>query len=757
MKMNLTCMKIQITAIVSALLCNSVGATSLSAQMVQPLAVANPILFVTQVPVPADFTTIGAVFGNHKASQQDVVRGGDLYIRYADGTLRNLTQEAGYGNAGQQGTNAIAVRDPSVHWSGKKAVFSMVIGSPTQRYQVTTHYWQLYEISGFGIGEVVTITKVANQPQNFNNISPLYGTDERIIFTTDRPRNGAAHLYPQLDEYEEAPTVSGLWSLDPTNGDLFMLDHAPSGDFTPILDSFGRVVFTRWDHLQRDQQADGDSTGNNCSGSSYGTFNYSDESAMATFDVKNPDRTEIFPEPRTCRNDLLNGTNLNGHSFNQFFPWQINEDGTEHETLNHIGRHELADYFDVSLNDDPNLQYHFGALPRVNKNSIGNVLQVKEDAAHPGTYYAVDAPEFSTHASGQVISFTAPPAQNADLTAVTYVTHRDTSSYTDTPSPNHSGLYREPLPMSEGNLVAVHTFSTQKDSNIGSTSAPQSRYAYRLKVLGKTGGYYTPAMTLTNGISKTISFWDPDTLVSYSGNLWELNPVEVRARPKPTRLAPKLDAPEAQMFTQAGVIPADFQAWLKQNNLALSVTRNVTARDKADLQQPFNLRVPGGVQAVGAAGKIYDVKYLQYFQADQLRGLTGGNNTTPNPGRRVLARVIHEANAINNNPTSTGPAGSVTVAADGSQAAFVPARRAMTWQLTDANGVGVVRERYWLSFQPGEIRVCTSCHGVNTQDQANAPAATNSPQALLQLLQAWKAGQTPVVRDKFVYLPMAVR
>ena len=28
--------------------------------------------------------------------------------------------------------------------------------------------------------------------------------------------------------------------------------------FTPIVDSYGRILFTRWDHLQRDQQADGD-------------------------------------------------------------------------------------------------------------------------------------------------------------------------------------------------------------------------------------------------------------------------------------------------------------------------------------------------------------------------------------------------------------------------------------------------------------------------------------------------------------------
>ena len=46
------------------------------------------------------------------------------------------------------------------------------------------------------------ITKVPNQPANYNNISPIYGTDDRIIFVSDRPRNGASHLYPQLDEYE---------------------------------------------------------------------------------------------------------------------------------------------------------------------------------------------------------------------------------------------------------------------------------------------------------------------------------------------------------------------------------------------------------------------------------------------------------------------------------------------------------------------------------------------------------------------------
>src|SRR5690349_2700895 len=73
----------------------------------------NPILFVTQVPVPGDFTSIASVFGNHQATLDSVARGGDLYILYPDGTLKNLTRAAGYGKSGSQAGTGIAVRQPS--------------------------------------------------------------------------------------------------------------------------------------------------------------------------------------------------------------------------------------------------------------------------------------------------------------------------------------------------------------------------------------------------------------------------------------------------------------------------------------------------------------------------------------------------------------------------------------------------------------------------------------------------------------------
>ncbi len=699
-----------------------------------PVTGSFPILFVTQVPIATDFAVVVSTFGNQGASVQNAPRGGDLWIRHADGSLKNLTKTAGFGTEGEQGANAIAVRDPSVHWGANKAVFSMVVGAPAAQYEVKTYQWQLYEVTGLGKNDTAKITKLAKQPA-YNNTTPIYGTDDHIIFTSDRPRDGSAHLYPQHDEYESSPTNTGLWSLEPNSGDLKLLNHAPSGDFTPILDSYGRVVFTQWDHLKRDQQADADKY----AGGQSGTFNFSNEAADAQ---RLSSRAEVFPEARVDQE--LAGSNLKAHDFNQFFPWTILEDGSEGETLNHAGRHELLSgdaqgLLEPSLTDDPALETL--DQPR-NMGYLTNFFQIREDPLHPGTYFGTNANEFFTHASGQIVSLNAPPNLSANRMRTLAVTDPATANATPEGSasdPNHSGQYRDPLPLSDGSLIAAHTAETRSD--MAGDSFTNSRYAYRLKTLKKNAsGIRVADQPLTTGIKKSVSFWDPDVRITYSGNLWELQPVEVKARVRPTRLTVNLPAVEQQVFQQAGVSEAALREYLKQNNLALAVMRNVTTRDVAEKQQPFNLRVPGGTQTLASGfksgDKVYDVSHLQFMQADQIRGM--GGTADPSPGRRVLAQPMHDTKAISSNPSSTGPTGSVTVSNDGSVAAFVPARRAMSWQLTDAAGTPVVRERYWITFQPGEVRVCTSCHGLNEKDQAGQPTPTNPPQALLTLLKRWK-------------------
>jgi hypothetical protein len=201
-------------------------------------------------------------------------------------------------------------------------------------------------------------------------------------------------------------------------------------------------------------------------------------------------------------------------------------------------------------------------------------------------------------------------------------------------------------------------------------------------------------------------------------------------------------APELAAFAAAGVDVATFQNYLRIHELALIVSRDVTTRDHADHQQPFNLQITAsGHETLGAGGKIYDISYLQLFQADQLRGLNYGVPGNPGNGRRVLAQYLHDP-AVDNPSPAGAPVGSVQLAPDGSQASIVPARRAMSWQLTDSNGVGVVRERYWLTFAPGEIRSCTSCHGINEETQADQPVPTNTPLALIYYLNYWKTNAT---------------
>jgi hypothetical protein len=90
-------------------------------------------------------------------------------------------------------------------------------------------------------------------------------------------------------------------------------------------------------------------------------------------------------------------------------------------------------------------------------------------------------------------------------------------------------------------------------------------------------------------------------------------------------------------------------------------------------------------------------------------------------------------------------------------AAFVPAHRAVTWQMSDPAGTPVVRERYWLTFQPGEVRVCTSCHGLSSHDQMGRPEPVNAPEALRQVVRYYRdvlvPGAGPIASSFYTLTP----
>ncbi|MCL1633517.1 hypothetical protein M2650_02500 [Luteimonas sp. SX5] len=683
----------------------AVGTTAATA------AIANPILFVTQVPMPADkFPGRMNTFANHLADLDSVPRGGDLMIRYPDGAVRNLTQEAGFGEIGPQRTKAIAVREPAVHWNGQKAIFSMLIGAAPKQFERPKSHWQLYEITGLAKGQAAVITKVAKQPgYPYNNVSPFYASDGDILFTSDRPRDGQAHLYPQLDEYESTPTITGIFRLDAATGTVSILNHTVSGAFSPTVDSFGRLIFTRWDHLQRDQQAEGQ-------GNPLGAYDLASEAAGSH---RLPELGETFPERRDANVSGPYGQ-VSSHTYNLFAPWQMNQDGTDELTLNHIGRHEL--FYDApgilpeSFLNDPKLQAGSNNSFFANRTLIrqdNGIFHLREDPLQPGIYYGIYTDEFGRLTTDPIIRMTGAPTLDAEQMTITVASAG-------------SGRFRNPLPMSNGPMVAsVH-------------SASQSGVQLRLQHLGtdSSGKFVAGAMLTGAGIHKTLSWFTPDAEDSYSGLLWEIEPVEVVARTPPQATTLAIDPIEKSVLTELQVNEAELRAWLKAKKLALIVTRNQTSRDRNDRAQPFNLQVPGGVKttATGDAGTgaLYNIAHYQILQANQVRGYD--NYSGSDGGLRPIAQPMK----VPNNPADPGgPAGSVRIANDGSTAAFVPANRALTWQTTDGAGVPIVRERVWVTMQAGEIRTCAGCHGENSLNQAGKPAATQKPQALRDLLLHW--------------------
>jgi hypothetical protein len=241
---------------------------------------------------------------------------------------------------------------------------------------------------------------------------------------------------------------------------------------------------------------------------------------------------------------------------------------------------------------------------------------------------------------------------------------------------------------------------------------------------------------LTGGIRKHVRWWtDAATTKEYNGLLTETDVIELRSRPRPTTKTMATDPIEKSVIAEEGVNEAELKAWLKTNNLALIVSRNVTLRDKNDKSQPYNLRIPNGVENIPTTGKIYDITKLQIFQGELTRGYGFKK------GRRVHSKPIRNTQ---NNPDVEkyyDSKGSVNIGADGSMAAFVPAGRALSWQLLDPTDKPVVRERVWVSFAPGEIRTCVSCHGINSATHNNLPEPKNKPEALRNLIRAWKSSR----------------
>jgi len=122
-----------------------------------------------------------------------------------------------------------AVRDPQIHYDGKKVLFSYRKGG--------THHYNLYEMNLDGTG-LRQITQ-----GDWDDVEPAYLPDGGIAFCSTRCRRYVpCWLAP----------VAVLFRCNADGSDLRQLSSSNAPENTPAVLPDGRILYTRWEYVNRD-------------------------------------------------------------------------------------------------------------------------------------------------------------------------------------------------------------------------------------------------------------------------------------------------------------------------------------------------------------------------------------------------------------------------------------------------------------------------------------------------------------------------
>jgi hypothetical protein len=122
-----------------------------------------------------------------------------------------------------------AVRDPQVHHDGNKVLFSYRPGN--------THHYHLYEINLDGSG----LRQITDGP--WDDVEPAYLPDGDVVFCSTRCRRYIGCWLAQ---------TAILHRCDASGGNLRMISSGSFTENTPAVLPDGRVLYTRWEYVNRD-------------------------------------------------------------------------------------------------------------------------------------------------------------------------------------------------------------------------------------------------------------------------------------------------------------------------------------------------------------------------------------------------------------------------------------------------------------------------------------------------------------------------
>jgi len=123
-----------------------------------------------------------------------------------------------------------SIRDPEVHYDARKVLFSYRVAG-------TDHY-HLYEINLDGS----QLQQLTDGP--YDDYEPAYLPDGGIVFVSTRCQCWVNCWMTQ---------VGVLYRCDADGGNILRLSHNPEHDNTPSVLPDGRILYTRWEYVDRSQ------------------------------------------------------------------------------------------------------------------------------------------------------------------------------------------------------------------------------------------------------------------------------------------------------------------------------------------------------------------------------------------------------------------------------------------------------------------------------------------------------------------------
>jgi len=189
-----------------------------------PAAVTNqPILFVVRNQYQTDHHNTHTMFPSAANELNNgFYEGGNSALRIFDPATGSVTTLLDAGASG-------VVRDPDVHFSGKRVVFAW-------RKSQAGHY-NIYEINTDGTG----LQQLTAHP-DVDDFDPVYMADDRIIFVSGREPK-----YVMCNRH----LSHNLYRMDADGANITQIAKSTLFEGHPSLMADGRILYDRWEYVDR--------------------------------------------------------------------------------------------------------------------------------------------------------------------------------------------------------------------------------------------------------------------------------------------------------------------------------------------------------------------------------------------------------------------------------------------------------------------------------------------------------------------------